>query len=61
MVQLAPLRCDLAQANDLIARFPILVAYAYHGMNYKYREKADLVIVRSDSRFHHAEDFMRMF
>jgi citrate synthase len=30
-------------------------------MNYKYREKADLVIVRSDSRFQHAEDFMRMF
>ena len=46
---------------DLIARFPILVAYAYHGMNYKYKEKADLVIIRSDSRVHHAEDFMRMF
>lgn len=46
---------------DLIARFPILVAYAYHGMNYKYREKTDLVIVQSDSRFHQAEDFMRMF
>lgn len=46
---------------DLIARFPILVAYAYHGMNYKYREGADLVIIRSDKRVHHAEDFMRMF
>jgi citrate synthase len=46
---------------DLIARFPVLVAYAYHGMNYKYKEKADLVIIRSDSRAHHAEDFMRMF
>jgi citrate synthase len=46
---------------DLIARFPILVAYAYHGMNYKYKEKADLVIIRSDARAYHAEDFMRMF
>lgn len=46
---------------DLIARFPILVAYAYHGMNYKYRENTDLVIIRSDSRAAHAEDFMRMF
>ena len=46
---------------DLIARFPILVAYTYHGMNYKYREKSDLVIIRSDNRVHHAEDFMRMF
>jgi len=46
---------------DLIARFPILVAYAYHGMNYKYMENADLVIIRSDSKVHHAEDFMRMF
>jgi len=46
---------------DLIARFPILVAYTYHGMNYKYKEKADLVIVRSDSSVSHAEDFMRLF
>jgi citrate synthase len=46
---------------DLIARFPILVAYAYHGMNYKYKEGADLVIIRSDKNAHHAEDFMRMF
>jgi 2-methylcitrate synthase len=46
---------------DLIARFPILVAYAYHGMNYKYKNNSDLVIIRSDSSVHHAEDFMRMF
>jgi len=46
---------------DLIARFPILVAYSYHGMNYKYGEKEDLMIIRTDSTVHHAEDFMRMF
>jgi len=46
---------------DLIARFPILVAYAFHGMNYKYGEKEDLVIVRTDSSAHQAEDFLRLF
>jgi len=46
---------------DLIARFPILVAYSFHGMNYKYKEKADLMIIRTDPTVSHAEDFMRMF
>jgi len=46
---------------DLIAKFPILVAYTYHGMNYKYREKADLLIIRTDPSVSLAEDFMRMF
>lgn len=46
---------------DLIARFPLLVAYAYHGMNYKYGDREDLVIVRTDKSAHHAEDFMRLF
>jgi citrate synthase len=46
---------------DLIARFPVLVAYAYHGMNYKYKEKADLTIIRTDQSASQAEDFLRIF
>jgi len=45
---------------DLIAKFPILVAYSYHGMNYKYKEKADLMIIRTDPEVSQAEDFLRM-
>lgn len=48
------------QSIELIAKFPSLVAYAYHGMKHRYDGK-DLNIILPSDKFSYAEDFMRLF
>lgn len=47
------------QSVDLIAKFPALVAYAYHAMEYKYRGK-DLMLVNPLETGSYAENFMHL-
>ena len=47
------------QSVDLIAKFPAIVAYAYHEMEYKYRGR-DLMLVNPLESGSYAENFMHL-
>ncbi len=48
------------QSIDLITKFPALVAYAYHSMQFKYRGKS-LTLVNPETTGSLAENFLHMF
>jgi citrate synthase len=49
----------LRQSISLIAKFPVIIAHAFHGMRYHYMNKS-LVIRHPHSELSHAENFLYM-